>query len=88
MRHAVSLALVGLAAYACGRGCFDQPREHHGQARTDPTQATVPLDIPTRAALDTYIAGRPDPKPTRDEVVAEALHDWLRQKGLVGGGPA
>jgi hypothetical protein len=88
MRHAVSLALVGLAAYACGRGCFDQPREQHEQTGADPTRATIPLDIPTRAALDAYIAGRPGPKPTRADVVAEALHDWLAQKGLVGGGPA
>lgn len=82
MRHAVSLALVGLTAYACGRGCFDQPRE---LAEADPRQATIPLDIPTRAALDAYIARRPGPKPTRADVVAEALHAWLADKGLVGG---
>lgn len=87
MRHALSLALMGAVGYAFGKGYFD--REDQIEATVgNPTEAVVPLDIATRAAIDLYVAGLPEPRPTRDEVVAQALHEWLVTKGVLGGSGA
>ena len=80
----LALALAGLAGYAYGKGYFDRPEEEEVEkGLTNPTLATIEMDIPTRAALDIYVAAQDEPKPTREDVVARALHDWLTAKGFL-----
>ncbi len=76
-------AIAGFLGYAYGKGYFDPPEEEPEDVKRNPTLATIEMDIPTRAALDIYVAAQGEPKPTREDVVARALHEWLTQKGFL-----
>jgi hypothetical protein len=58
-------------------------KRSRGRPRLNPTSIHLTLPPEPLAALDSYIAAQPDPKPSRPEAIRLALRDWLTELGLL-----
>ncbi|GJD74108.1 hypothetical protein CFIICLFH_2341 [Methylobacterium goesingense] len=58
-------------------------KDRGGRPRVDATPITVRVPPIQLAHLDALIADQPDPKPSRPDVLREALAEHLKTKGYL-----
>lgn len=58
-------------------------KDKGGRPRVDATPITVRIPPTLLGPLDALVAEQPDPKPSRPDVLREALSEFLKLKGYL-----